>query len=291
VVRNCIFRDNGAATGGGVHFSMSSHPRMYGCTVEQNTATDAGGGVATTLSVSLTMTDCTIEGNTAGTGGGISVSGSHVTIEDCLFRENTAGVGGAVALSGALDAQITGSGVIENEAQAAGGIHVAQSALTIRGSEIWGNGEAIMVEGAPDDPVDARFNWWGTSSGPQHPDENPDGVGDTVSDFVLFQPWYEALGVAAAEGQPTLHRAFPNPLESATTLTFSLPLPSRVSLGIYDAAGRVVTSLVEGNLAAGPHLVRWDGSDAHGQSVAQGVYFARIEAGGHAATERIVVVR
>ncbi len=264
---------------------------MRGCTIEENAATDTGGGVGASLSVDLTITDCSIEANTAGSGGGVSVSASHVALDDCVIRDNVAGVGGGLALSGALGVEITGSVVSENDAQEAGGIHVADSALSIGGSEIRGNGDAIVVAGSPDGPVDARYNWWGTAAGPYHPVENPNGTGDSVSDFVLFEPWQAALGVAEAEGQPTMRRAFPNPLESVTTLAFSLPLPSPVTLRIYDATGRVVASLLDGNPAAGPHEVRWDGRDAGGQDVAQGVYFARIEAGAHAATESVVVVR
>jgi len=38
-------------------------------------------------------------------------------------------------------------------------------------------------------PVNATYNWWGDSSGPYHPLLNPTGMGDSVSDNVLFQPW------------------------------------------------------------------------------------------------------
>ena len=37
--------------------------------------------------------------------------------------------------------------------------------------------------------VDARNNWWGDPSGPFHPTTNPNGLGDRVSDKVLFDPW------------------------------------------------------------------------------------------------------
>jgi len=37
--------------------------------------------------------------------------------------------------------------------------------------------------------VNAGNNFWGHSSGPFHPDENPDGKGDEVTDFVDFDPW------------------------------------------------------------------------------------------------------
>lgn len=37
--------------------------------------------------------------------------------------------------------------------------------------------------------VDATQNWWGSASGPYHPDTNPDGAGDKISDNVLYTPW------------------------------------------------------------------------------------------------------
>ncbi|MBP1464672.1 hypothetical protein EYB53_003010 [Candidatus Chloroploca sp. M-50] len=36
--------------------------------------------------------------------------------------------------------------------------------------------------------VDARSTWWGDATGPRHA-SNPEGLGDTVSDGVLFTPW------------------------------------------------------------------------------------------------------
>lgn len=42
------------------------------------------------------------------------------------------------------------------------------------------------------DPLDARNNYWGHSSGPRHNDLNPDGQGVLASDDVLFEPWLGA---------------------------------------------------------------------------------------------------
>ena len=36
------------------------------------------------------------------------------------------------------------------------------------------------------DPLDATNNWWGDASGPQHPVDNPSGLGNAVSDNVVF---------------------------------------------------------------------------------------------------------
>ena len=37
--------------------------------------------------------------------------------------------------------------------------------------------------------LDARYNWWGDSSGPYEESSNPDGLGDEVTDFVIYDPW------------------------------------------------------------------------------------------------------
>ncbi|NJN66122.1 MAG: right-handed parallel beta-helix repeat-containing protein [Chloroflexaceae bacterium] len=37
--------------------------------------------------------------------------------------------------------------------------------------------------------LDMRQNWWGERSGPYHPDENPEGRGDSVGNNILYRPW------------------------------------------------------------------------------------------------------
>lgn len=70
--------------------------------------------------------------------------------------------------------------------------------LRISRNNIEGNAEfGLLVEDEglgipfrpPLRPLDARENWWGDPSGPFHPEENPEGRGDRVSDFVRFEPW------------------------------------------------------------------------------------------------------
>ncbi len=41
----------------------------------------------------------------------------------------------------------------------------------------------------PEQVVDGRNNWWGHASGPFHPSLNPAGLGNRVSDGILFDPW------------------------------------------------------------------------------------------------------
>jgi flagellar hook assembly protein FlgD len=64
-----------------------------------------------------------------------------------------------------------------------------------------------------------------------------------------------------------------------------------VELRIYDLAGRLVRTLVDGPRAAGVNQVTWDGTDARGRAVASGTYYARLIAGEQVQVRPLVLVR
>ena len=60
-------------------------------------------------------------------------------------------------------------------------------------------------------------------------------------------------------------------------IDFQLDAPRQVSLGIYDAKGTQVRTLLSGgNLEAGKQSVQWDGLDRNGIAVAPGEYAWRL---------------
>ncbi len=65
-----------------------------------------------------------------------------------------------------------------------------------------------------------------------------------------------------------LQQNYPNPFNPATTIAFTLPYPSFVTLKIFDLLGRDVATLVNETASAGWHSVQWD---AAGRP--SGVYF------------------
>jgi hypothetical protein len=71
----------------------------------------------------------------------------------------------------------------------------------------------------------------------------------------------------------------PNPSRKAT-FSVTLPQESDVEIGIYDVAGRQVTTLLKGRMPAGQFSREWAGTDSDGRAVNAGVYFARMKAGG-----------
>jgi flagellar hook assembly protein FlgD len=61
-------------------------------------------------------------------------------------------------------------------------------------------------------------------------------------------------------------------------LHYSLPYDGEVELAIYDLLGRRVRTLESGFKTAGEYVMKWNGVDEKGRSVASGVYFYRLQA-------------
>ncbi|MBD3400803.1 MAG: T9SS type A sorting domain-containing protein [Candidatus Coatesbacteria bacterium] len=84
----------------------------------------------------------------------------------------------------------------------------------------------------------------------------------------------------------TLAEPYPNPAANSVSVAFTLPQAQRVSLSVYDLAGRRVTTLSEGELPAGRNEVSWDCAGE-----ASGVYLLRLETQGAVLSRRLVVDR
>ena len=73
--------------------------------------------------------------------------------------------------------------------------------------------------------------------------------------------------------------AYPNPFNPDVNIAFNLAKAGQVDVEIYNLRGQKVSILHSGLMDAGNQKLMWNGRDARGNSVASGVYFARIKAG------------
>ncbi len=83
----------------------------------------------------------------------------------------------------------------------------------------------------------------------------------------------------------------PNPFNPRTIISFEVANPGRVSLVVYDMAGRLIATLMDGQVAAGQHEVFWNGRDSMGRSAPSGMYFSRLKAGGQVQQGRMMLLR
>ena len=90
----------------------------------------------------------------------------------------------------------------------------------------------------------------------------------------------------------TFRGNYPNPFNPGTNIAYDLPEPARVSMRVYNAAGRLVRVLLEDfPMAAGSHSESWDGRNDGGAKLASGVYFCRLEVNGEVFAKRMVLLK
>jgi photosystem II stability/assembly factor-like uncharacterized protein len=83
-----------------------------------------------------------------------------------------------------------------------------------------------------------------------------------------------------------LDQNYPNPFNPATTIKYSLPKASQVTLKIYDVLGNEVKTMVDKYQSAGNYVESFDGSE-----LASGVYFYSLRAGDYSETKRMSLVK
>ncbi|HEX7077445.1 MAG TPA: hypothetical protein VF363_03400 [Candidatus Eisenbacteria bacterium] len=76
------------------------------------------------------------------------------------------------------------------------------------------------------------------------------------------------------------------PIREAARFSFDLPEPGRVTIDVFDVAGRHASRALDASMSAGPHEVPWSAGD-----MASGVYFARLSVGERTEAIRLVRVR
>lgn len=83
-----------------------------------------------------------------------------------------------------------------------------------------------------------------------------------------------------------LSGTYPNPFNGQTTIGYRLAERSTVTITIHDVLGRSLAGLVEGEMSAGNHEVRWDAG-----RYASGVYYVRMTTPRSASTGKIVIAK
>ena len=95
-----------------------------------------------------------------------------------------------------------------------------------------------------------------------------------------------AVGSAQVPGAYKLDNAYPNPFNPATTIGFSIPRSDFVKVKIYDAVGREITTLVNGEMVPGQHRFKWDG-----ENQTSGIYFIQMVCSRFEQTKTVILLK
>ena len=320
IINNVIAGNSSNEQGGGILCSHSS-PTITDNQISNNWANYGGGGIMLIV-CSASIAGNNICGNTvAGYGAGICANYTSAVIKNNTITSNTAydvgmGYGGGGISIFLGDVCIASNTVAGNTG---GGILCCGASPIIDSCNISGNsGTGISCsphrQGTQSDPIinynninnntgygvqntdstimiNAENNWWGDQSGPSG--FGP-GTGDSVSQFVDFDPWL-AVPVGVAEHKPyqiiaNILQAYPNPLREYTNIKYSIPYRAMfVNLKIIDVLGRAVRTFP--NSYAPTNQITWQGTDNNGNHLPSGVYFLRLESSAGIQTIPVVILR
>lgn len=265
IVNNIVFRNsvgiNGLETGGGGIFLNHSNSQLIDNTITENISRGPGGGVYILYNCNPTITNSIIWNNIGGTSPNI-------------------------------------------------GIDSAYSIVTIRYSDIqggWAGIDNISTDPLFRDPSHNDYLLMAVSCGDSANSPCIDTGDPSIIDSVIGCDW--GLGdsrsdIGASKGSLTvpltdisttytempgrilLSQNYPNPFNAQTSIQYSLPEQSTVSIDIFDILGRKIETLAEGIQPPGDHQAIWDASRQ-----SSGIYFYRVKAGDKVETKKMVLMK
>lgn len=90
--------------------------------------------------------------------------------------------------------------------------------------------------------------------------------------------------VSKPDNDFSLKQNYPNPFNPSTTIEYTVPVNTHVTLKIYDILGKEVGTLVDRDQNSGSYIVIWNASN-----LSSGVYFYKLVAGNNVQTKRMLL--
>jgi hypothetical protein len=309
IVTGNIVSGNVTTRAGGAIFTMTSNALVTNNIMVHNQSfgqEGEGGGIKCWISDKSVFVNNTVAYNIAAHGGGICCnSGSHPVFLNNIVWGNTSADGNQVNL---VDAQ-SDPDFLYCDIQG-------------RQDEFAGSGAGANYSGRYEGNIDLDPIFMDTTSSDYSLSSPSHCIGSgvdsaSVNGITFYAPAFDIWGyqrpnpagsrpdMGACEsglGTPDFSEAvdlqcaiptgfdlcqnYPNPFNPNTTIRFTLPNRSNVTLTVFNLMGQEITSLVEGEKEAGFHEVLFDGS--HLES---GVYFCRLQAEGFTQTRKLIIIK
>jgi subtilisin family serine protease len=299
--------DGANKSGGGVSLGAVVFD-MDGGAISGNSATLFGGGISALGAPSVAIRNTFLTGNSVTV---IGSTGYLSAVPSFTFENNTVADndGASVGANGIYAGNCTGT-VSRNifafnggtGSSNADGVACATSSLSFDCNLFYQNIQG-NVSGCPD-PVGSNGN---VEADPQFcdllagdfsiPPSSPAAASQSGGCGTIGADAETCVGTGVDDPAPNRPSAFlvkqniPNPFNPVTEISFALPTEGRVQVTVYDARGRQVTTLLDRELPAGDHSVRWDGRDATGARVASGIYMYEVRSGEYRAVKKMGLIK
>ncbi len=104
--------------------------------------------------------------------------------------------------------------------------------------------------------------------------------------WVVYSPNASTSEISPKQFQFTLSQNYPNPFNSTTTIEFTVPKHTHVTIKVFNLLGQTVTTLFNKFLSEGTYTTILDTS-----ALASGVYIYRIKADGFVESKKLLLIR
>lgn len=114
-----------------------------------------------------------------------------------------------------------------------------------------------------------------------------DPVKTGIDEFTFDSP--SLVSVNNSELMPSsysLYQNYPNPFNPETNIQFSLKQQGHVELSVYNILGEEIAKLVNSELTAGTHNIKFNGAN-----FASGVYFYKLKVNEFTAIKKLMLVK
>lgn len=315
--------NNGANFGGGVYATGSS-VSIISSSLDSNLAYWGAGIYSEDSNFDIEMSD--LKRNYALIeGGAVYQSGNSFFVSECAIFENSGlDFGGAlVSYNGLLDVQ--NSTIAGNISNFGAAFNLRESALTIKNSIVWENGQNSLYVAAGNQSSMISIDFSDFYGGENYLFENPNvilnwGLGNfdvdplfcnaSIGDFALQEnssclvasdssSFIGAIEQTCSQQLSLndnllpidykLYQNYPNPFNPNTTIRYTIAKSNIVNLSIFSINGTLVKELVNGYMPIGNHALVWDGSDKNNNRVASGVYLYRLSNGDKAVSMKMIL--
>jgi hypothetical protein len=84
---------------------------------------------------------------------------------------------------------------------------------------------------------------------------------------------------------------YPNPFNAIATIEYSVKEAGNLSIAVYDTKGRLVKQLLQTSKPGGSFTTHWDGTDASGKQMSNGIYYLTLKTDGFRTSKKLVLMK
>jgi len=155
------------------------------------------------------------------------------------------------------------------------------------GLTVWGDDPSTTVIDGAKGREALRLSYWDSDLGLEY---NLNTTAIHCGNGLIYETdGFTALDAAVQAAIPDnfyLSQNYPNPFNNVTKLTFGLTEAGIVKLNVYDLSGRLVKTLIDGEMQAGHHSVM-----LNAENLSAGIYMIKLKSAGFNSARKTVLVK